>query len=141
MGLRIDWCGSSVLFLGDAEAAEDAELQLGPADLLAVPHHGSRTSTSQALLRRVRPRYAVISAGRGNRYCHPAASTIAHLDGTLAAGSRATPVLANVSQGVGRGCGWQPTERSARLWVTAADGEVDLVTRGGGVFTRAPALR
>ncbi|WP_111656452.1 DNA internalization-related competence protein ComEC/Rec2 [Isoalcanivorax indicus] len=44
------------------------------ADLLLVPHHGSATSSSHALLRGVAPRAALASAGHDNRFGHPAAA-------------------------------------------------------------------
>jgi len=48
--------------------------------LLKVAHHGSRTSTSQQLLDRVRPRLALISCGWRNRYHHPSAEVTRRLD-------------------------------------------------------------
>lgn len=62
------------LFTGDAEAHAEAaltELALGPVDVLKVAHHGSRTSSASALLDILRPRVAVVSAGRQNRFGHP----------------------------------------------------------------------
>jgi competence protein ComEC len=41
------------------------------SDVLKVPHHGSRTSTGDAMLELVRPAFAVISAGYANPYNHP----------------------------------------------------------------------
>ena len=40
-------------------------------DLLFAPHHGSGTSSSQALVRVTRPRLVFVSAGYGNRFGHP----------------------------------------------------------------------
>ena len=71
---------------GDATAVEESHiLRSWPrdslrADLLKVGHHGSRTSTSTEWLSAVRPKVAVISAGRGNRYGHPHPEVIARLD-------------------------------------------------------------
>ena len=39
--------------------------------VLKVPHHGSRTSSSDALLAAVRPRLAIVSAGARNPFGHP----------------------------------------------------------------------
>lgn len=44
---------------------------LPQVDILVVGHHGSSSSTSQALLETVRPRYAFISVGEDNSYGHP----------------------------------------------------------------------
>jgi competence protein ComEC len=63
------------LFTGDIEHEAETALvrsrQRLHADVLKVPHHGSRTSSSEAFVRAVSPTYAVISAGRGNRFGHP----------------------------------------------------------------------
>ncbi len=74
--LRISAPGASALLAGDIGRAQEAALAargaLLPADVLLVPHHGSRTSSSPALLDAVRPRTAVVQAGHRNRYGHPA---------------------------------------------------------------------
>ncbi|MDQ5911908.1 MAG: competence protein ComEC [Patescibacteria group bacterium] len=41
------------------------------ADVLKLGHHGSKTSTSPEFLLEVGPRFAVVSAGKENRYGHP----------------------------------------------------------------------
>jgi hypothetical protein len=65
IALRISDCASSVLFTGDAEALEEADLAIdAPVTLLQVGHHGSKTSSSPALLGRAKPKYAVISVGK-----------------------------------------------------------------------------
>lgn len=49
------------------------------ATVIKVPHHGSRTGTTAALLRAVRPKEAVISVGADNRYGHPHRQTLSLL--------------------------------------------------------------
>lgn len=67
--------GAYWLFTGDLE--EKGEQQLItmyrplPVDILKVGHHGSNTSTSEPFLRHIRPKVALISVGRRNRYGHP----------------------------------------------------------------------
>lgn len=41
------------------------------SDILKVGHHGSQTSTSEEFVKTVNPKYAIIQAGRDNRYGHP----------------------------------------------------------------------
>lgn len=73
--LKIESNGLSFLFTGDIE--EEAEwdlLQLGKhlkSDIIKVPHHGGRTSSSADFIHTVKPRLAVISVGRDNRFGHP----------------------------------------------------------------------
>jgi competence protein ComEC len=77
--------GAHVLLLAGAvaRAAERALVQRDTArlraDVLKVPHHGSRTSSGRTFLRAVRPRYAVVSAGRGNGFGHPHAEVLERL--------------------------------------------------------------
>ena len=68
-------CGDyDFLVTGDAGAQTERQLlrrtQLPREELLVVGHHGSRTATSEALLRQIRPVRAVISVG-GNSFGHP----------------------------------------------------------------------
>ncbi len=73
----------TLLFTGDIEEQAEAQLlqhaQRLRADVLKVPHHGSRTSSSEAFVRAVAPELAIISAGRGNRFGHPHAEVEARL--------------------------------------------------------------
>jgi competence protein ComEC len=79
--LRIANGRATALLAGDIERLQEAALvartpQLR-ADLLLVPHHGSKTSSSAALLEAVRPRVALVQAGYRNRFGHPAAEVAA----------------------------------------------------------------
>lgn len=59
-----------MLLPGDLEAQGEHAWQ-GRADVLKVPHHGSRTSSSAAFLDRVQPRVALVSLGANNVFGHP----------------------------------------------------------------------
>jgi competence protein ComEC len=79
--LRVASEGGSVLLTGDIEAASEMEIlardATAAADVLVVPHHGSRTSSTLAFIRGVSPRFAVIAAGYRNRFGHPRAEILA----------------------------------------------------------------
>jgi competence protein ComEC len=72
------WNRFSMLLTADTEA-EAAPLDPGPVDVLKVAHHGSEDAGLGQLLDRTRPRLALISAGEGNPFGHPAADTLATL--------------------------------------------------------------
>jgi competence protein ComEC len=73
LAFLIRYGDTKALLAGDLERKmEDFVATESPqADVLKVPHHGSATSTSSALLAAVRPRFAVISAGFQNPFGHP----------------------------------------------------------------------
>ena len=73
--LHVSGPGFKLLLTGDIEA--DAEYQLVArglqrVNLMSVPHHGSLSSSTPALLNALLPDLAVVSAGHGNRFNHPA---------------------------------------------------------------------
>jgi competence protein ComEC len=73
--LKLLYKNISVLFTGDSELPVEERL-LGEdvnirADMLKVGHHGSVTSSSEAFIDMVKPRYAVISVGEHNKFGHP----------------------------------------------------------------------
>ena len=62
--------GTKALFLGDLPSKLEDTLAVPDVDILMVAHHGSRFSTSDALLTAAKPETAVLSYGRNN-YGHP----------------------------------------------------------------------
>jgi competence protein ComEC len=79
--LRIAGAAHSALLTGDIERAQEAALVAADApalrsELLVVPHHGSKTSSTADFLDAVQPREAVFQAGYRNRFGHPAADVV-----------------------------------------------------------------
>jgi competence protein ComEC len=73
--LRIATAGGAILLTGDIErGAEQRLLERGSSlksEILLVPHHGSRTSSTPQFIAAVAPRLAVVAAGYRNRFGHP----------------------------------------------------------------------
>jgi len=74
--VRLRFKDVSILFPGDIGKETELELarqqHLEPVDVLLVPHHGSRTSSSIPFLKRLKPRIAIFSVGFDNRFHLPA---------------------------------------------------------------------
>lgn len=72
---------SKFLFTGDAGVESEKQITADvKSDVLKVGHHGSKTSTSQAFLSKVNPKYAVIEVGKDNSYGHPTAAALEKLE-------------------------------------------------------------
>ena len=76
--------GASLLLPGDIEQDQEAALVAGQgaalrSDVLLVPHHGSKTSSTAAFLAAVAPQTAVVQAGYRNRFGHPAPEVLSRL--------------------------------------------------------------
>ncbi len=75
--LRISNGQQTALLVGDIEQPQEAQLVQSPtaprlrADVLLVPHHGSKSSSSDLFLDAVQPRIALVQSGYRNRYGHP----------------------------------------------------------------------
>jgi competence protein ComEC len=78
--LRLSYGGIDLLFTGDIEAeGEHALLSANStlaSEILKVPHHGSRTSSSKAFVQAAAPQVAVASLGEHNRFAFPAAEVV-----------------------------------------------------------------
>lgn len=75
--LRVSARGRAMLLTGDIERAAEEQLLARAAarlraEVLLVPHHGSRTSSGEEFLAAVAPRMAVAPVGYRNRFGHPA---------------------------------------------------------------------
>jgi competence protein ComEC len=123
--LRIGNGRRTALLGGDIEQPQEARLVAwaaqGPADalkadVLLVPHHGSKTSSSEPFLDAVRPAFALVQAGYRNRFGHPAPPVLARYH------SRGIHVLESARCGA---AGWQSArpasvtcerERAKRYW-------------------------
>ncbi len=72
------------LLTGDIEKMIENKLDsinLNGIDVIKVPHHGSDTSSSNAFVTKVRPKYAVVSVGKNNQYNHPSENVIKRWEG------------------------------------------------------------
>jgi competence protein ComEC len=107
--------GQRFLLAGDVEEGVDPELVtrgIASLDLLKVAHHGSATASTRAFLEATRPRVAVVSAGAGNPYGHPATATLGRL-----------------------------RELAGRTYRTDADGAVEVALDGSTVRVRTSGPR
>ncbi len=80
--LRVASPHGRLLLAGDIEAETEAALVAAsgealPADVLIVPHHGSKTSSTSAFLEQTRPSVALFPVGYRNRYRHPHPTVLA----------------------------------------------------------------
>jgi len=82
--LKISYKGKSFLFAGDIE--EEGEKAVASnwgynldSDVLLVPHHGSKTSSTVHFLESVTPEISVISCGKGNSFGFPHTEAVKRL--------------------------------------------------------------
>ena len=73
--LRLSTAGASALLAGDIEARSEREMLAREAslraDLLVIPHHGSKTSSTAEFIAAVAPAVGILSVGYRNRFRHP----------------------------------------------------------------------
>ena len=78
--IKLEYGNTSFLFTGDAEDVSEKEMLSNgldlKADVLKAGHHGSKSSSTDAFLNAVNPKYAVISVGKDNDYGHPNKETL-----------------------------------------------------------------
>jgi competence protein ComEC len=108
--LRVAYGGFALLLTGDAGVAVEQQLVARHgtglrAQVLKAGHHGSATSTSEALLDAADPALLVVSAGRRNRYGHPAPEVLERA-GRRGTGIARTDREGTISLRVGSGGEW-----------------------------------
>ena len=64
------------LFTGDAPTSAILDANPGHIDVLKLSHHGSRTGTTEVLIHKLSPTYAVLSYAVDNSYGHPMQSVL-----------------------------------------------------------------
>jgi competence protein ComEC len=78
--MRITDASTNFVLPGDAEQSVENQLADNhlplAAEFLKVPHHGSKTSSTEKFLEAVGPKVAVVSVGDSNPYGHPAQSVV-----------------------------------------------------------------
>src|SRR3954468_8424111 len=85
--LRIATASGALLLTGDIERTAEAVLLSTShlkSDILVVPHHGSRTSSTAPFIAAVAPRWAIVTAGYRNRFGHPNGEVLARYRGASA---------------------------------------------------------
>ena len=126
--LHLKYGSTSFLFTGDAETESESDMIASGVDLtstvLKVGHHGSSSSTSEAFLNAVNPKYAVISVGP-NSYGHPTEEVLNRLSqhgisvlrtdvsGTIVATSDGTDVVFNATPTIPTTTTTPPTSSSS----------------------------
>ena len=76
----------SILFTGDIENMAEQRIiskyknNALNSTILKVPHHGSKTSSSEMFLKKVNPKYAIIGVGINNKFGHPSQYVIETLN-------------------------------------------------------------
>lgn len=147
IGLQISYCHSKILFTGDAGRAAERVWPVGDISLLQVGHHGSKTSSSEKFIDKVKPEYAVFSSGKRDEgpnktYCHPLRATVDRLSAAVGGPTTKSAELFDTSVNNCRNQtpeDWVALDYADHVWLTAYEGTVRLQTTGDGIFTEVAA--
>lgn len=72
--LELNYFDKNILFTGDIEENSENKLienNISEVNFLKVPHHGSKTSSSEELLNKIKPKVGFIQVGKNNNFSHP----------------------------------------------------------------------
>ncbi|MFC1654123.1 ComEC/Rec2 family competence protein [Patescibacteria group bacterium] len=82
--MLLEYGDVSALFTGDIGFREEQALLgmgvINGVDVLKVPHHGSKFSSSELFLEATRPNIALVSVGKNNQFGHPTSRVLMYLD-------------------------------------------------------------
>jgi competence protein ComEC len=120
--LKVTTAGGRVLLTGDIGAREEwrlraEDIQALSAEVVLVPHHGSRTSSSLPFVAAVEADWALVSAGYLNRFNHPRPEIVARyerLGAQLLRTDRDGALILNFSATGVKARRWRQEER--RYW-------------------------
>lgn len=75
--IKLEYGNNSFVLMGDAEKINEEEITWNvDVDVIKIGHHGSNTSSSEEFIKKVSPKYAIISVGKDNEYGHPHEETL-----------------------------------------------------------------
>ncbi len=126
--LRVSGRAGSVLFSGDIEKATEQQLlnrygkKLG-ADVLIVPHHGSKTSSTAEFIQAVDPEISIFSVGYKNKHKHPEKKVLARYKeqgGTLLQTDKSGAITISLTRKAGKTIE-KYRETARRYWHHSAD--------------------
>jgi competence protein ComEC len=144
--IRIDYGSASMLFPGDAQAEEIADLlsryagtDLLDVDVLMVNHHGAQNGVSQRYLAALSPEIAVLSLGASAvhaqwtayQYGHPRLAAVRLLEANVS-GSREPAASFPVATGQYH---FTPMLIDRAIYATGWDGDIDLTAGVDGTWT------
>ena len=76
--------GYKFMFMGDASKEREKDIldeyNILNIDVLKVGHHGSNTSSDKEFIKKMNPKYSIISVGKNNCYGHPNKEVLEKLD-------------------------------------------------------------
>ena len=85
--MKLNYNRFSCLFTGDIEKVAEEKIvnrysnsKILKSDILKVAHHGSKTSTTEKMINKVKPKVALIGVGKNNLFGHPSSEVIERLE-------------------------------------------------------------
>lgn len=79
--LKLKYYDMSMIFTGDIEKEAEENINLNvEANILKVAHHGSKTSSTDIFIEKVKPQIALIGVGKNNKFGHPNEDVLKRLE-------------------------------------------------------------